>query len=847
MTVAALVLAVTLPAVIPDPRRGPSPWQLVGGESPPARRGAAGYLVEFPAPPGRLDQEWLQRVVGLAARGVPVVLLAREPPPEVVLPHVDAAALDPAPPPAEIPTLRGRLGGLPLVLPADDAAQAVTALAAGASAVLMADPPAGWAAELAGLVPAPAAARHAGSELPTAMREPDLASVVGLPRGFAGGKIVLPGPPYTSASLSDDAGTHVLERGADPGLATVDVPPLARSAVLVALRPGEAAARLGVVEVAGERLPSAAEVLARHQRAAARQQRLVPRWSAEQRLLLRVWVTELSRSFEVVLEGPAFWELGTGSDWEIGRAWVDGVRWDPDDLPDLPLIEPRRPRVPPLALRLEPSYRYELAGTGERDGRRCYELTFASRARPDRARRHGEAWIDAATFGLVELQETAEGLGGDVRSSSSVTRYTRFERAGESVWLPTAVSADDLVAAFGSTVAVHRELTLSGVALDPPGFSAARSATYARPHRMFRDEPSGVVPLVPDGRGGRVAGQGTPAAQRFLIAGVVSDPGLSFPLPFGGLQVQDFHFRGRDEQVRALLAGVVNDAAWSARRGKAEVSLRAFTQFLPFTSRIFVAGRERKGEEIEMQRQRLGVGAARSFGPLRVRLDAGVDRLDFGRASDTAPLFRLPADTFEGVARVEAEGVFGGATFSASAERGWRRGWHAWGLPEDGPARPDWTRGRLFVVRETNPFPLATLHLDAELLGGSGLDRFSAFSPGRFTGVSLRGIATDRVFADRLAVVRASLAVPLGPRLRAGFGVDAAWARDRFSGYEARPLSGAALSLTAPGPWRTLMRASLGFPIATPGPRAPTFELFLLRPLRRADRPRPEPTLPRGE
>jgi hypothetical protein len=57
------------------------------------------------------------------------------------------------------------------------------------------------------------------------------------------------------------------------------------------------------------------------------------------------------------------------------------------------------------------------------------------------------------------------------------------------------------------------------------------------------------------------------------------------------------------------------------------------------------------------------------------------------------------------------------------------------------------------------------------------------------------------------------------------------WASDPRSGYSARPLSGVGLGLNVPGPWGTLLQGSIGFPLATPGPRRPTFELFLLRPL----------------
>jgi len=134
---------------------------------------------------------------------------------------------------------------------------------------------------------------------------------------------VLPGPWYGGATLLADGRRAVALKKSAAG-ATCALPPLPDGGVLVAARPAEAARAFENVAVSGERLPSAAEVLARHQRAAARQERVAPRWSGEQRLLVRVWVAELSRSFEVALAGPAFWEHAVGTDWEITRAWVDG-------------------------------------------------------------------------------------------------------------------------------------------------------------------------------------------------------------------------------------------------------------------------------------------------------------------------------------------------------------------------------------------------------------------------------------------------------------------------------------------------------------------------------------------
>ena len=827
MLAALLLLAApALPPVIPDPRSGPSSWVLVPADAPAPEVKAAGYLLELPQPPAQPDQRWLETAVSLSSRGVPLVGLGSALPPEIVLPYLDGFCSEPAPEPHAVPGLLARLLGVALVVKASDPGQAVAALATGASAVLTGAEPA-WAHEVAGLLPEPQAARAAGVELPTALRSADLATVVGLPRGFAGGDVTLPGAWYGQAALAGDPRPLRLHRAGDA--AVVAVPALPTGGVLVALRPaGEGA--FEKVEVSGERLPSAAEVLARHQRAAARQERLVPRWRAEQRLLVRVWVEQLARSFEVVLAGPAFWERGVGTDWELARAWVDGVAWNPDALPDLPFLEPRRPPAPPLALRLESSYRYELRGLEERQGRRCFALTFAS-GRSGGTARSGTAFIDAASFGLVELSEAAEGLPGEAHATRSVNTYSPQELSGELLWLPSRVTADDFLSAFGSTATVHRELVLTEFVLNAADFAAKRSAAYASKHRMLRDSPGGMAALVPDGRGGRVVGSLPRESQRFLIGGVVFDPGLSFPVPFGGLQIQDFNFRDREEQLRLLIAGVVNDGAWSSRRGSVELSARAFVQLVPFASNVYVQGHEVRGEAVKVQRQSVGAGVATNVGFARLLLELGVNRLDFGRTDTISPAFVLPTDTFEEVAKLECSAAVGSASLIVSGQAGWRNDWERWGLLGHQKPESSWKLGRLAVVWERSLFPLARLHLDGELWAGSNLDRFSAPSPARFGGVRIVGIASNQVVPDRLAVTRASLALPLSARVRGQVELGLGWARDPRSGYSARPLSGVGLGLNVPGPWGTLLQGSIGFPLATPGPHTPTFELFLLRPL----------------
>lgn len=823
MLIAALTLAVTFPAVVPDPRYGPSDWLLVPPTETPVSI-AAGYLVMMPE--SGVDQSWLEQVVALGTQGVPVVAMSASPPPMAVRPYLDGVLLEPAPPAERLAAVLDELGGLPLLVATTDIASAVSALAAGATSALVPRPRSEWCEALTGLLPDYEPATGPAGPLPTALRGSDLATVVGLPRNFEGGAVRLAGGWYGDAQLM--AGP-VLSSTVTEGKVVVDVPALPEGGVVVVMRPLDPSETLEQVQVRGERIPVAEEILARHHRQAVRQERLVTRWLADQTLLVRVEIAELARSFSVVLEGPAFWETGVGRDWEISRTWVDGVAWRPDRLPELPLLEPSRPPVPPLALRLEPTYRYVLKGAAQRRGLRCWELGFDWQI--ERERRTGTACIDVQTFALVSLEEVATGLAGEVRSTRSVTTFEPTSLGEDSIWLPVRVEADDTVAAFGGTALVRRQLTLRDVVLNPTQFGTARAAAYAGFNRMLRDTASGTVPLLPDGRGGRQLGGETRPAQRFLIAGAAWDPGLEIPVPFGGLQVMDFDFRSRGEQLRLLLAGVVNDAAWSIRRPGNELNLRAFVQLIPFSSTTSVKGEKLEDQTVELRRQRFSVGVGTTVGRVRLRADAGADYWDFGRTDDTAEDFVLPRDTWEWVARLEGELPLGPATLSLMGEGGWRQSWEAWGPNGSERAQRQWTRARAFLLYEKALHPLARLRLEGEYWAGWHLDRFSAPSPARFGGVRLRGIASGTVQPERMGIVRAALALPLGPRLRGEVGIDAGWVREQRSGYRHRPLSGCGVAATVPGPWGTLIQATVGVPLATPGKRAPSFELFILRPL----------------
>ena len=91
-------------------------------------------------------------------------------------------------------------------------------------------------------------------------------------------------------------------------------------------------------------------------------------------------------------------------------------------VPRLPIIEPERVSVPPLAITLSAAYRYRLAGREAIGQRMCYVLAFEPVAgeEPSFA---GRAWIDEASFALARMEAVQTGLSGLITSSEQRDEY----------------------------------------------------------------------------------------------------------------------------------------------------------------------------------------------------------------------------------------------------------------------------------------------------------------------------------------------------------------------------------------------------------------------------------------
>ncbi len=814
-----LALATALPPIIPDPRFGPSPWVVVhqhpGGE-PPA---AAGYLVAIPE---RVEQEWLDRLVALAALGVPVVGLGL-PRDATVVQHLDGVVVASR---EEAAAVRACCPNVTLVGEAATPAQALTMLPWGVSVFLVPGEPR-WAQAVAGSFVEPQAARWQGQDLPTAGRALDLSVLVALPPGFAGGAVELATAWVdTEAFLLRDDQEETVPVETHGETTKILLPALPGGGLLRVPRPLPSGG-WQQVEVTARRELTLGEILARHHRQAFMQNRLVSSFTGWQRLRLLVRVGELDRSFELELAGPVFFTPNLGRDWELREAHLNGALWPVEDLPELPLIQPKAPPVPPLALELTPSYRYELLGLGEREGRPVYVLAFEGEEKEER--RWGRAYVDAATFGLVALEAWQQSPKHEVRRSRTLTRNRFFELDGTPLWLPWKVEGDDVVASFGGVATVHRELSLEHLQINDPQVVRRREGAWQGSQPMLRERRGEVVFLEPDGTGSRREATSRRKRQSFLVGGAFWDASLSFPLPLLGYQLLDFSWRG-DQQLRLFLAGAVNDLAWS-KPGAWEPKVQAFVQLVPFSQSVWRGDAEAKREEVYLWRQKLRMGLSRQLGAWRLGGEVGADFLHFSRTSHTDPAFRLPPTTAEPIAGFQVLWQKGTLAAGAQWERGERLSWRHWGFAER--VEPRFSRSEFFLRYEDTPWPWLKVSFAVDGGRSQKADRFSRFAlGGLWGGTSFVGLPSGRVRADDFAAVKGSVGVPLpgGQRLEVVAG--AGWVRVHATEKKATPISALGITLNRRGPWGTVLQATLGVPLVAPGPNRPVVQVLLLRPWR---------------
>jgi hypothetical protein len=592
---------------------------------------------------------------------------------------------------------------------------------------------------------------------------------------------------------------------------------------------GRFTAGLDVIE---ERMLTVDEVVARHQAAAARQRRLVPRSIAQGATVLAFQAPGLAAPVTVTARTVVY-SSGQVTEMEqrdIRLNGADVVAVGRDGVPRLPIVEPERVARPPMAIALDEAYRYRLAGREAAEGEDAYVVEFEPRD-PSRPLFRGRAWIGARGFALLRMRAAQTGLRGPIVSSEQEDAFARVVVGAHDVWLLSRSETHQVYEGAGHRTPIRRVLTLDRHEPDPPDFEARRRAAHASPHVMLRDTGEGLrylrrAPTPAPGPGGPtppaadpprvVAGAGA-STVRTLAVGAIVDPNIKAPLPFAGLSYLDFDFLGTGAQVNAFFAAAFLQAAVavpSLAGSRWQLHGTAFATLAEYNDRAFRQGIEQYEENLRQRPARLSLALVRPLSPrLRARAGYELAYTRLRRSDLTSAAFVEPVSPLVHALRLSLEGQRGPWTAAAWWSPARRQRWRTWGWSHDPQGTDSGAGFHRFGASLERSFvlgPEAVLRLEAAWMSGRGLDRFSRYGFDAFDN-RLRGYPSAGLRFDRGGLVRTAAAWTVAPAVRlAGF-ADAAFARDPGFGDALRGYAGVGAGLEAPLPWRGLLSAEWGY------------------------------------
>jgi hypothetical protein len=591
------------------------------------------------------------------------------------------------------------------------------------------------------------------------------------------------------------------------------------------------------VDVAAARTLTVEEIVARHQAAAARQ-------------AAGITTAIVTGTFTLTFEAPGFVApititsettmFSVEGRTEIRQAdiRVNGAPFNAGGgVPRLPIIEPERAAAPPLAITLSDVYRYRLAGRETVAGRPAYVVAFEPRA-SDAPLYRGRAWIDAATFGLARVSAVQTGLKGPITASEQTDDFAP-DAAGR--WLLTRSDVRQTYEGASVRSPIHRLLVVARHELNAPTFAAERAAAHASRDVMLRDTPEGYRYLVsgkPEaGSGKPEAGSGKPEAGswersvagradriRTFAFGVIVDPNISRPLPFAGLSYVDFNLFGTGTQFSGFFGGAYGQLAFSApslRGTRWQLAGRAFGIASFYNDRAFVQGREQYELDI---RQRPAQAAVWLLRPLSartaVRIEYDWDYTRFARGELTAPAFVIPRHQNAHALRLGFDVQRAGWQGSVWASHAQRIGWREWGVAPAtasqgsalsySPAHGAYQRFGASVLRAASLSPRVTTRVEAAIMGGRHLDRFSRFAFGTFDN-RLHGYPSALIRYDRGGVARSAVAWSVVKGVRLDGFADTAVVRDPGFGSGLRNYTGFGAALESPAPFGMLLAVEWGY------------------------------------
>jgi hypothetical protein len=358
-----------------------------------------------------------------------------------------------------------------------------------------------------------------------------------------------------------------------------------------------------------------------------------------------------------------------------------------------------------------------------------------------------------------------------------------------------------------------------------PDFEARLAGARGSRAVMMRETAEGFRYLRRVPPGGDAPGRASAPAERALAGsaprvwsvalGTLFDPNIDRPLPFAGLSYVDFDVLGTGAQMSALVAGPFAQVALSVPSvggpGR-QVQAWAFAALARYNDRAFRGGLERYDENLAQRPLRGSVAAIQRLGArARLRLAYDFDALRLDRNDTTASDYRVPVTPVAHAARVGLEWERGAWSATAWGSAAWRQAWREWGRAGDfDPEARGYERAGLSLTRTSVLSPTLVTRVEASLVAGHDLDRFSRFGFDAFDS-RLRGYPSAGIRFDRGAVLRTSATWAARRTLRLGAFLDAAVVHDPTTGAPRDTHVGTGASLETALPGRVLLGIDWGF------------------------------------
>ncbi len=593
------------------------------------------------------------------------------------------------------------------------------------------------------------------------------------------------------------------------------------------------------LEVASERIPPVAEILAQHQAFQAAQDRRLQRWIADATIGLHYSIGTVGNLFDLTYESTLYADPGGVTDWEHRRLLFNGTPYRARKLPDLPYVLPERVVQVPLRLTLDKDYRYRLVKRTRVRGRPAWEVEFEPVEGSQNLYR-GRVWIDTRSFARLRLTAVQTRVESPVLSLEETLHFEPLGAGENPLWVLKRSRGQQLITVSGRNLILVREIEFDNYRINPADFDEQRESALASENFIVRETETGYETLELQKDGTRVARPSGSRRTLLLLGGIFYNQAVDTPVPLAGINYFNFKTGGRDLQLELFIAGAfnfVNLTDPSFRGSKWEIGSDLITRAIPLTDRYIDTGLE--GEEVEAFgvddiAQSLSFFAARPFGSFfKLTGTYELDYIRYSRDEDTSSSFVTPTDTF--VHNIEGRMDFNrrGTTVRLFARYSQRSDWEPWGFPgslltppqlasgfgegslleEFDPDNEDYLRYGVNVSSLWNPTLLQTLRAELSWLQGEDLDRFSKYTFGTLGTTRLRGFGGSGIRFDQGFIGRGVYMFGLGSLMRLDTSIEYARVRERdlgkaeFLNFTGLGLAG---NFTLPGGWMVRLDYGIG-------------------------------------